>query len=76
MTCLLLEESTVTVFACVRSIYSNKIDNVMDRQCWQAPLRPLAGLWRSPRIFVHRKELDFGFAGFCALADSDARSGS
>lgn len=29
-----------------------------------------------PGIFMHRKELDFGFAGFCALADSDAHSES
>lgn len=58
MTCLLLEESTVAISACVRSIYSNKIDNITDRQ---PPLWPLARLWRS--LDLHAQELDFGFTG-------------
>lgn len=67
MNCLLLEESTIAIFACVRSIYSNKIDNIMDRQRWQAPLWPLARLWCSPGSSCTGKNLTLASQGSVLL---------
>lgn len=35
--CLFLEENTIAIFACLGSIYSNKICDIIDRQPWHSP---------------------------------------
>lgn len=65
MNCLLLEENTIAIFACIGSIYSNKIYNIMDRQDWQSPWW-LYGHWLSvgvvPWIFTGSTERNLTFA--------------